>query len=192
MRPLSTDQIRDFVMACHGDFEKVKQLLSAFPQLVNAAHPWSEEDTETLIQAAAQVGNSAIAEYLLEKGAPLEICTAAMLGRESDLEKLLQEEPERINAKGAHGIPLLTHAAMSGNLHLVKLLYKRGARTGDSHALHNAVSRGYVDIARWLLENAKPDLNWRNFQGKTALAVAVDSGRKELVDLFGKYDSAKD
>src|SRR3989304_1796705 len=137
----SPDQVREFVIASHGDFEKVKQMLSQQPELLEAAYPWNENDRETPIQAAAQVGNVAIAEYLLEKGAPLEICTAAMLGRKDTVERFLAEDPSRINATGAHGIPLLTHAALSGNLELVQFLLQRGARTGVSPALPSAVFR---------------------------------------------------
>ena len=183
----SPEQVREFVIASHGDFEKVKQMLSQQPELLKAAYPWNENDRETPIQAAAQVGNVAIAEYLLEKGAPLEICTAAMLGRKDAVERFLAEDPGRIQTTGAHGIPLLTHAVLSGNLELVQFLFQHGARTGASQALHNAVSRGDYDIVRWLLENGKPDLGWRNFQGKTPLAVAVEHNHEKIAQLLKKY-----
>ncbi len=162
-------------------------MLTECPDLLNAAHQWNEKNRETAIQAAAQVGNAPIAEYLLEKGAPLEICTAAMLGRRDEVERRLEEDPGSIDATGAHGIPLLTHAALSGNLELVQLVFRRGARTGVSPALHNAVSRGYYDIARWLLENGKPDLGWKNFQGKTALAVATERKNESIVRLLKEH-----
>ncbi len=40
----------------------------------------------TAIQAAAHTGQRAIAEYLLAKGARLEVCTAAMLGDVAEVE----------------------------------------------------------------------------------------------------------
>ena len=183
----SPDQIREFVIASHGDFEKVKQMLSQQPELLKAAYPWNENDRETPIQAAAQMGNVAIAEYLLEKGAPLEICTAAMLGRKDTVESFLAEDHGRIQATGAHGIPLLTHAALSGNLELVQFLFQRGARTGVSPALHSAVNRGDYDIVSWLLENGKPDISWKNFQGKTALAVATERKHERIVALLKQH-----
>ncbi len=48
----SSDQLREFVIASHGDLGKVKQMLSQFPELLNAAYPRSEKDRETAIQAA--------------------------------------------------------------------------------------------------------------------------------------------
>ncbi len=171
---LSPELVRDFVIAGHGDLGKVKELLSKHPELLNAAYPWNETDKETALQAASQVGNVAIAQYLLSKGARLDICTAAMLGEIDQVENFLDNDPSGIRAAGAHGIPLLPHAVMSGNLRLLELLVKRGASAGASHALHNAVSRGFTDIARWLLMHTTPDLNWKNYQGKTTLAVATD------------------
>jgi len=187
----SAEHIREFVIASHGDFEKVKQMLSQQPELLKAAYPWNENDRETPIQAAAQMGNVAIAEYLLEKGAPLDICTAAMLGRKDTVERFLAEDPGRIQTTGAHGIPLLTHAALSGNLELVQFLFQRGARTGVSPALHSAVDRGYYDITRWLLENGKPDLGWKNFRGKTALEVAMERKNHGIIRLLGKNDTGE-
>ena len=77
---LPVDLVRKFVIAGHGDLDKVKALLAETPQLLQAAYPWQENDTETALQGAAQVGNVAVAEFLLSQGAPLDICTAAMLG----------------------------------------------------------------------------------------------------------------
>ena len=187
----SLEQIREFVIACHGDLEKVKRMLSVSPELLDAAYPWKDNDRETPIQAAAQVGNSAIAEYLLEKGAPLEICTAAMLGRKDDVERLLAEDPDSIRATGAHGIPLLTHAAFSSNLELLQILFQHGPETGVSSAFHNAVSKGYYDIVRWLLENGRPDLGWKNFQGKTALAVATERKHDAIAQLLRDHGATE-
>jgi len=114
--PLSTDQVREFVIAGHGNLEKVRKMLAERPDLLNTAYAWSENDHETAIQAAAQVGSVPVATYLLEKGAPLEICTAAMLGNKGEVEKRIRDNPDNVNSTGAHGIPLLTHAAWSGNL----------------------------------------------------------------------------
>jgi hypothetical protein len=116
---LSTDLIREFVIAGHGNLEKVRNMLAEMPDLLNAAYAWNENAHETAIQGAAQVGSIPVAKHLLEKGAPLEICTAAMLGLKEDVEERIKENPRHINSKGAHGIPILPHAAWSGNLELV-------------------------------------------------------------------------
>jgi len=182
----TTDEIREFVIAGHGNLAKVKQILATHPDLLNVAYEWRAGDTETALQGAAHVGSREVAEFLLSEGAPLDICTAAMLGRREDVERFLQEDPAKINSNGAHGIPLLTHAAISGDVGLVEMLYRQGATSGVSPGLSLAVSKGHHDVARWLLENGSPDLTWKNFQGKTALEIANENGShaiaKVLVD----------
>jgi len=187
----NSELVREFVIAGHGNLPRVKELLGQHPELLNAAYPWSETDKETAIMAAGQVGSVSVAEYLLAQGAPLGICNAAMLGRRNDVERFLANNPESIRAKGAHGIPLLAHAALSGNNDLVKMLVENGAVEGTSFALHNAVSRGHFEVARWLLDNAKPDVNWKNYQGKTALEVALERKNDSLVRTLREHGASE-
>ncbi len=186
-KPPSTEQIRDFVIAGHGNLDRVKQMLAENPQLLNVSYQWNDNDRETAIQAAAQVGNTQVARYLLDNGAPLEICTAAMLGRRDAVEHLLKGDPLSASATGAHGIPLLPHAVWSGDLELVQLVYQYGAKSGSTLALHNAVAKGNYEIARWLLENAKPDIGSKNFQGKTPLMAADDRKDEKMAQLLRGY-----
>ena len=184
---LSTDMVREFVIAGHGNLEKVRKMLEENPELLNGSYAWSETDYETAIQGAAQVGSVPVAEYLLEKGAPLEICAAAMLGQKDEVERRIRDNPDNINSKGAHGIPLLPHAAWSGDLELVQYLFRNGANAGSSSALHNAVTRGYYDLVVWLVENASPDLNSKNFQGKTPLSVAIERKQETIAHLLREH-----
>jgi ankyrin repeat protein len=181
---LTTEQIREFVLAGHGNLARVKEMLAETPALLNAAYQWQDNDYETALQAAAHVGNRPIAEYLLAQGAPLDICTAAMLGRQAEVERFVAGDPTQINAVGAHGISLLTHAALSGDLALVQWLYAHGARAGMSAALHNAVSQGHEELVRWLLQHGDADLGWKNFQGKTALMIATERGWEPIAQLL--------
>lgn len=184
-------EVREFVIAGHGNLGKVKLMLAAQPALLNMANQWSPGDYETAIQAAAHVGNREAAEYLLAQGAPLEICTAAMLGRTDEIERLLQEKPERINENGAHRISLLAHAALSGDISLVESLFKRGAVSGASFALSLAVMMNDEAMARWLLEHASPDLTWKNYQEKTVLQIATDNGNTAMVELLRSHGANK-
>ena len=183
-QPPSTEQIREFVIAGHGNLEKVRQMLAGNPKLLNASYRWNESDSETAVQAAAQVGNRNVAQFLLKQGAPLEICTAAMLGMRDEVENRLNEDPRNFNATGAHGIPLLPHSVWSEDLRLVQLVFERGAKSGATLALHNAVSRGNYQIVEWLLDNAGPDVTAKNFQGKTPLTVASERSNDRIVSLL--------
>jgi len=186
-QPPSTEQIREFVIAGHGNLEKVRQMLAENPKLLNASYRWNENDTETAVQAAAQVGSANVAQILLKQGAPLEICTAAMLGMRDEVEHRLNEDPRNANATGAHGIPLLPHAVWSESLQLVQLVFERGAKSGATLALHNAVSRANYEIIEWLLDNAGPDVRAKNFQGKTPLIVASEPGNDRVVALLKRH-----
>src|SRR2546422_216402 len=133
---LTPELIRDFVIASHMDLEKVKRMYEEHPALLNAAHPWKESDHETAVQAAAQMGNVAVAEYLLSKGAPLEICTAAMLGRTEDVKRLLSRDPKDIGATGAHGIPLLRVEMVDEKRNGFSLSARGLASASDRRDLH--------------------------------------------------------
>ncbi len=184
MSTVSTEMIREFVIAGHGNLDRVKAMLAEQPELLNMAHEWNPGDTETALQGASHVGNRAIADFLLDHSAPLEICTAAMLGRHYDVERLAEGIPNLNDVRGAHGIPLLAHAAWSGNVALVAWLHEHGARDGASDALLNAVIRGHVELAQWLLQHAQPDLSTKNFQGKTALEIAEERGDQAMITLL--------
>ena len=183
----STEQIREFVIAGHGNLEKVRQMLAENPELLNVSYRWNENDTETAIQAAAQVGNANVAQFLLKQGAPLEICTAAMLGMQDEVVRRLNEDPRNAHATGAHGIPLLPHAVWSENPRLIQLVFERGAKSGATLALHNAVSRGNYEIVEWLLDNAGADVKAKNFEGKSALTVASERSNDRIVALLKRH-----
>jgi hypothetical protein len=99
----SQEIIDQFVGNAHGNYTVVKELCETYPSMINANATW----IETAIEAAAQTGQVEIANYLLEHGAEFDICTAAMLGNLGRIQELLKDEPGLINARGAHGIPLL-------------------------------------------------------------------------------------
>jgi ankyrin repeat protein len=183
----SAEKIREFVIAGHGNLERVKQMLAEAPQLLNASFRWSENDSETAVQAAAQVGSATVAHFLLKQGAPLEICTAAMLGMRDEVEARLNSDPRNANAAGAHGIPLLPHAVWSEDPRLVQLVFERGAKSGATLALHNAISRGNYELVEWLVDNAGPDIRAKNFQGKTPLAVATERKNDRIVAFLNQH-----
>ena len=181
---IPVETVREFVIAGHANLAQVKQMLDEMPSLLNMSYQWGENDWESAIQAASHLGNVSIVEYLLSKGAPLEIYTAAMLGRIADIEALLATDASLIKQTGAHGIPILAHAAFNGDVELFSYLISRGAEGGISYALHNAVVSGHVHLGKWILENTNPDLAWKNFERKTILTVAMEQGNQELQELL--------
>ncbi len=70
---ITTELVREFVMATHGNLEKVQELLVESPSLLHASYNWGGSDWESALGASAHVGRKDIALYLLEKGARMDI-----------------------------------------------------------------------------------------------------------------------
>ncbi|MBA3532793.1 MAG: ankyrin repeat domain-containing protein [Ardenticatenales bacterium] len=184
---LPQEIIAKFVGAAHGDFATVQTMLTEEPALLNARF---EEWNECALEAASHMGQREIAEFLLAQGAPLTICAASMLGRSEDVTRFLTEEPALANSAGAHGIPVLFHAAMSGNTRIANALLKHGGGQGMSAALHGATRFGYTEMVRWLLAHgAEP--NPQDYQGKTPLAVALELGHETLAALLREHEGVE-
>jgi ankyrin repeat protein len=189
---LPPELVREFVIAAHGSLDKVTTMLEQEPALLNAQFEWSPDDFEDGLGAASHVGNRAIAEFLLSKGAPLNICTAAMLGRMEDVSVFLRLNPSLANARGAHGIPVMFHAAMSGNTIITAMLQGSGCNEGIPFALHGAIAYGHKDMVRWLLDHgAKADVQIKNFENKTPLQKATELGYPEIADLLKQAGAAE-
>ena len=180
---LTQEEIRSFVLPAHGDLATVKRMLAENPALLNAKY---EEWNETGLGAASHVGNRAVAEYLLSKGATLTICTAAMLGMTQSVAEFLKADPGQAKATGAHGIPVLTHAAISGKTEIADLLVANGGGEGADAGLVNASHFGHLQMAEWLLaRGANP--NARNYEDKTALRLALDAGHASVAELLSRH-----
>ena len=111
---LETSLVEEFVGKAHGDFQRIKQLLDQEPALVNAAWDWGDGDWETALGAAAHVGRRDIAQYLLGRGARLDIFAAAMLGYTEIVRAFMDQHPDSLTLLGPHGIPLIAHAEAGG------------------------------------------------------------------------------
>jgi hypothetical protein len=99
--------INEFVIAAHFDFEKVKRLYTQCPDLLLTRSTWDEIGVE----AAAHMGREDMATFFLDKGSPVSLCTACMLGFTDEAKKLLAEDANRVNERGAHDFPALWYTA---------------------------------------------------------------------------------
>lgn len=113
--PLTADLVKEFVIACHGNFEKTKSMLAETPALLNACWDWGGGDFETGIEGAGHVGNKQIAQFLISNGARMNIFCAAMLGQTDIVKSILTSFPDLKTSKGPHGLQLLHHAKKGGD-----------------------------------------------------------------------------
>jgi ankyrin repeat protein len=177
---LSPELIEEFVINCHGNFPKVQAMLEAEPRLLN--EKWVKFD-ENALEASGHMGRADIANYLLDRGAPLTIFAAAMLGRTEDVEGFLRENPALATARGVHGFSILFHAALSGKVEIAELLVAHGGGEDADTALHAAVRPGHTEMVEWLLARGG-DPNTPDFQGKTTLDVALEQGHTEIAEML--------
>lgn len=106
--------VQEFVGNAHGNLKRVQELLAEEPALVNACWDWGNGDWETGLGAAAHMGRRDIAEFLLSKGARIDLFAAAMLGKLEIVTAIVGDDPAARNALGPHGIPLIVHAKAGG------------------------------------------------------------------------------
>ena len=177
------EAVEAFVLAAHGNFERVKELHREHPGVLTARYATFDE---TALEAAGHMGRRDIAEYLLDAGAPLTIFAAAMLGQTDRVAEFLERDPSLANANGVHVIPPLFHAALSGKTEIADLLVAHGGGDGAGVAVHAAIRPGHVEMVRWLLARGA-DPNTPNFEGKTPLKVAVETGQQEIADLLRRH-----
>jgi ankyrin repeat protein len=102
----------------------------------------------------------------------------------------LLENGSDIRIKDKKGITILTHAARTGNLNVVKNLAGHGADIHDKSprgitALYAAAINGHTDIAAFLIDQGA-DIDVRLNDGETPLMAAVWNGQVDMVDLLLK------
>ena len=98
------------VGASHGNFDKVKELVNARPELAGASWDWGFGDWETALGAASHVGRRDIAEFLMSHGARPDIFTYTMMGMIKSVQEIIEAVPGIQSHNGPHGITLLQHA----------------------------------------------------------------------------------
>ena len=111
---LELDLVQEFVAKAHGDIQRVVELLNQEPGVINATWDWGGGDFETALGAAAHMGHKEIANYLLERGARLDLFAAAMLGKLDIVKAILNAYPNAIDFPGPHDISLIAHAQAGG------------------------------------------------------------------------------
>lgn len=112
--PLPADKVKDFVIAGHGNFSAVKQMLSEMPALLYATYDWGGGDFETALEGAGHTGNKEIARHLIGLGARTNFFVLTMLGETALVKAYLELYPQYLQARGPHGLTLLHHAQKGG------------------------------------------------------------------------------
>ena len=107
---MDDNMVSGIVGASHGNFDKVKELVSKRPELAGASWDWGFGDWETALGAASHVGRRDIAEFLISHGARPDIFTYTMMGMLKAVQEIIETVPGIQTHTGPHGITLLQHA----------------------------------------------------------------------------------
>lgn len=111
---LSQELVKEFVVAGHRSVAGVKELLVDTPSLIYSKYDWGNGDYEEAIGGAGHVGNKDVANFLIEKGARVNLFVLTMLGRTELVKPVLEAYPSMVFSKGPHGFTLLHHAQVGG------------------------------------------------------------------------------
>ncbi len=107
---MNDNMVSSIVGASHGNFDKVKELVTKRPELAGASWDWGFGDWETALGAASHVGRRDIAEFLISHGARPDIFTFTMMGMLKSVQEIIETVPDIQSHTGPHGITLLQHA----------------------------------------------------------------------------------
>jgi hypothetical protein len=180
------DLVASFVGLAHKDqnLDRAADMVARDPKLVYAAWDWGGGDWETGLGGASHVGSRKMARFLLEKGARIDACCAAMLGERDVIAALVAADPGVVQARGPHGYCLLYHAAISGDTKIAELLDRHiGTRARDfNQSLSAAVRDGHLGMTSWLLTHGVTDPNLPDALGKRPLTTALENGFTKVAE----------
>ncbi len=126
--PLEMKLVKDFVVAGHKNLSLVKEMLQEHPNLIYSRYDWGNGDFEEAIEGAGHLGNREIANFLISKGARVNLFTLTMLGKTELVKPILESYPSLIFSKGPHGFTLLHHAQVGGAQDLIDYLKEKGLK----------------------------------------------------------------
>jgi uncharacterized protein len=112
-----------------------------------------------------------------------ELNQAALAGNSERMTELLSKGAD-IDGRGMHGMTPIMSAARGGHLKVVARLVAKGADVNSHNdsgsTLMWAVESGNTGLVRFLLRNGA-DVRWTNALGKTALDLAREQNKTDLV-----------
>ncbi len=167
----------------NGQIEEVKAALVDDPTLVNAREP----DGHSAVLIAMYYQQPAIARLLVKYGAELDLFEAVAVGEMETVRRLIQEQPDQVNAVAPDGFQPLGLAAFFGHLEIARLLIAAGAEVDSaSHnplkvmPLHSAAAGNWVEIVQLLIALGAP-VNARQSEGFAPLHSAAQNGSVEII-----------
>ena len=162
--------VEETVGASHGKFDRVKELVTAYPELAKCSWDGGFGDWEAPIDAASHVGNRDIALFLLDYGARPTIFTFAMLGHVDVVKAMLTAQPALRKTLGPHGFNLFHHAKVGGDDAAAVREYL--TEIGETEYVPTSVPKETIDAVLGRYETAGPEsARFEVLTNKQGLAV---------------------
>lgn len=185
---LSPELVKDWIAKAHQrKIDVMEGLLKREPALLQSSWDWGAGDFESAIQAAAHTGSRDMALFLIDRGARFDLFAAAMLGQLALLKTTVEAYPATLQVRGAHGIPLLSHAIQgeAPARPVFDFLLSKGvdvnARSKNGGTpLMTAVQTGQGELVRILLANGA-DATLKAPNGSSALSLAIKRGDASII-----------
>jgi ankyrin repeat protein len=181
------ESIQEFFAAiAAGQKEAAANLLEQEPSLLQCRN--AQGDSPLL--AAIYADQRLIFEWLLERGAGVDLFEATALGKAERVRDLLAENPSLATTYSHDGWTPLHLASFFGHREVVDLLLEHGAPIDarskserfarDNTPLHAAAANRQTRVAELLIERGA-DVNARDGSGFTPLGLAANSRNDILV-----------
>ena len=150
------------------------------------------KDQRVYFRAITQLIKEAVKQPEPFKDIPVPDLADLQSDNENSVDQYLKDggDPDQEVDDGGIQKPLITVAAQSGSVKIVRELIVRGADIdrADSDGktpLHDAVANGHLEVVKELVA-AGADTTMTDSDSKTALQVAMDSGQKAITDWLSK------
>jgi ankyrin repeat protein len=180
-------------LVAESDLRAMEEAVAQDPESVNQLN----ESGLPPLYTAALFRNRKAGDFLLEHGAMIDIFACAYLGKATDAEVLLKQNPELVRASTPEGMTALHFAARAGHLDVVEILLRHGA---DVNALDNRGRSALMEACHggpWKLEPSEDIIQRLLDHGAHVdLFAAAATGRtgliEEILDREGGVIDAED
>ena len=185
-----------FTAARAGLLDEVRRMLKDTPDLINSRdyRDYTPLQCASLIYGTCEEAE-AVMDYLLARGAEVDILTASHFGMLGVVQDLLEDNPTRAIATDAEGLTPLHWAvrprrgSKASFVRITELLIQHGGDVNaqsDAHGnwtpMHTLAEwAGFMEQADLLLE-AGADINDETDRGWTPLDFAIDRDREAMVE----------